>query len=438
MPAIASHFAAQVLLISSAYAYLFSGIYKGVLGPLAGVDLTLVAGAVLVVLSLGISGRRVIQSVVSGPTLLLGSITAWMCLRLFPELSDFGIDKLQATVLLGAPAVLGGIALARTEAINNVGWLAWAAVPLAIILMATSDSGQFAQLGTGGYFATGLLFATLMVAGAASLNPVAFVAAAGGAAVTGNISGLVFGLFACGAAVSVLALRRSPQIARNVACAAFISVISLGGYVVATGGPPLVVSRTFQKAISVVFVAAGMNEETVVSGSGDLTPRRIGSEEALTALGMPVGSQVTDVLDALVPEGTSANSGDRILMYSSAVQHFLSCPAFGCGYGVPHYYSDLYPHNALLELLAEGGILAGALWIALMVVSARACRNSPFAMGLLVLFALTSLTNGYWGGRMMLLSVGIAAGFAPPVTIRLRALARRLYSGWQKSATTDR
>lgn len=98
---------------------------------------------------------------------------------------------------------------------------------------------------------------------------------------------------------------------------------------------------------------------------------------------------------ALVQGGAQDNSSnERRLMYADAVAQFERAPVFGIGTGgfesaTPVYR---YPHNSLLELLAENGIVGGALYVALVAAALYlATREDWRAGGLATRFALAGV-----------------------------------------------
>jgi O-antigen ligase len=88
----------------------------------------------------------------------------------------------------------------------------------------------------------------------------------------------------------------------------------------------------------------------------------------------------------------------RVQLFTSAFEIWLAHPLFGAGIGSWSVLSDLgskyyYPHNIILELLAELGIVGLFLFVAVLVISVRqlgswsTIRKDPTRITVLLLFA---------------------------------------------------
>lgn len=92
------------------------------------------------------------------------------------------------------------------------------------------------------------------------------------------------------------------------------------------------------------------------------------------------------------------NFSHRLQMYSEAVQLFLKQPLFGAGLGsFEHYGSYPYPHNLVLEIAAEMGLVGLLLWAyAILKVMVRAAHHS-LLLCLCILTILVTLSTADFG-----------------------------------------
>lgn len=146
---------------------------------------------------------------------------------------------------------------------------------------------------------------------------------------------------------------------------------------------------------------------------------------ALFALHVGLGI-VVPTFDRIVPllQGNlDPSTVGRLRLYRAGVVHWLESPVFGNGLGsfAPWFYGEDamgYPHNLVLEILAELGLIGLLLFVAVLGVAARSLvtnlRTHPVAIllvGLLV-FALlnASLSKDLQGNRLLFGVLGLATG----------------------------
>lgn len=351
-------------LIASLLLFLFAGLYKPyVASP---VDLTLVA-CFLTMFGVWLNMRGFPMRVL--PIMLgIAFLLMWTALRLTPDFSPFGVAKFAESIAFGLPALAGGFVVARKHAQRFVKWLIRLGVALAVLLFATAEAG-FNSIGDS-YQLTGIFFALAMIAAVVSrrwlLASVSFAAIV----LTGNLSGLLFGVL--GASCAMLAAGQLRRLA--------LVSIALSGIILAYGilwGLPAGIDRVLHKMERVWTIDLQQVESAVETG---IRPQRY----------------------------------DRPQLYYAGWLRFLEAPLTGHGLGNADYVFDAYPHNVALELAAETGIVGLALFLGVMAMAFAAARRSPLAIGVFVLIGLTSMVSGYWGGRMLFFALGMAAGAYVP------------------------
>ena len=102
---------------------------------------------------------------------------------------------------------------------------------------------------------------------------------------------------------------------------------------------------------------------------------------------------------------------------------FLQSPWFGVGAGnFEAFARGLAPHNILLEVLAEGGLLLFIPTLALLVLVFRAAwlgRHRAPALALLAPVATLLALTGPMDGRVLIICLALTATAAPPPTRRV-------------------
>jgi O-antigen ligase len=376
---------APMALPLAALAFLFSGFYKGlVTSP---VDLTALTGALTCIALLPF--LRDLDAHRQAATWLLAALTAYLALRLLPSPAPWGLRKLAELVLFGAPAFLAGYVIAkRADALSFLWALcSYAAVPMAAAMAlkaAFTDAYAYQWIGSGGYQLTGLFMGLAMLSAAISRRYVCFVFAVLGLAVTGN---LTTALFAPIGLALIWWKVRAPVVKPLAAVTALLVLY------IAAVGPPMVFMRVLWKV--------GAIERNLVQ---DENAPRYG------------GAPLTEKILKLMPEDShhfqvDKMSSDRVYIFAAAWRKFVEAPFVGHGYGSLEYEGHQYPHNALLELLAEGGIVAAALLIAVILAARPPLDDDAgvFVAAALILLLGSALVSGYWGNRILLFLIGMAA-----------------------------
>lgn len=377
---------AKSLLVIAALSFVFSGFYKGLVNsPL---DLTVLTGGLTCAALLPFI--REIDVHRHAAAWLLVALAGYLALRLLPDFPAWGVRKLAEFVLFGAPAFLAGYVIAkRDHAVQlTMDALAWSAAPMAIALAAlaaNTNPYSYQSIGSAGYQLTGLYMGLALIACAASNRFICFGFAALGLAVTGNLSA---GLFAPPAVMLIWWTRRRPVLKPLVAALALLSLYT------AAVAPPLIVMRTLWKIGSIENKVA-LGEKAPAVGGAEMTGKVLEL--------MPSESQQYLV---------ETRSGDRLDIFKAAALMFKDSPIFGRGYGTFEHAENRYPHNILLEMLAEGGAIAGLLMIAALAAARPPLNDdeSAFAAASLLLLIGSSFVSGYWGNRILLLFLGLCVG----------------------------
>lgn len=376
--------------------FLFIGFGKGLIS--VPVDATLISCAVLCLALFPFFGSAVLPSMSVAASLT--GLVMWLAFRLLPDVPSWGSHKLVTLIVLGGPAFLAGVAIARDNTLcsTTTRLLAFAGLPATAVVVgmaATGNPYSFTSIGSGGYQLTGAFLALSMIAATALRQPALIAIAALGCAVTGHISSAVFGV--TGVAL-VLINSRDWQTFLNASIAT-AGVVLIYTILVA---PPLVFMRVLWKFGGALLVWTGQ----------PVTP-----EEAQAQLGgTELGAGLNSLLDAMPEESqqylVDVAAADRLGYFATAWRAFLDAPVLGHGYGALSYLDAPYPHNALLEIAAETGII-GAILVILAFGTAVAAiirgRNG-FVIGVCTVLFLTSMVSGYFGSRLLLFAFGLAAG----------------------------
>ena len=390
-----------------ALGFIFSGFYKGqVESP---IDLTVVAAVATCVLLLPF--WRGLLPLAERPILVvLAILIGYLALRLLPGIPRWGVRKLGEILLFGAPALAAGYVIARQSAKPMLSILCFSSVPATIwvVLFAVGHSPySYAWVGSGGYQLTGMFLGAGMVAAAASRNWMIFGIAALGLSVTGNLSGALF------AAVAVLTIWIIQRDWRVVAKSITASLAWMGLYTLLIA-PPLLVMRILWTSGAVLISTTAVELPTAFESGNYLNRYGLGRMIVSALKIMPKESQRYLV---------EAKSADRIDIYRDAAEKFLESPIFGNGYGAIKYLDYSYPHNVLLEMLAEGGVIAGGLFLILAFLILRQFWPPPtepfeqFALGYILLVGLTAMVSGYFGGRLLIFGIGMALARCGAITV---------------------
>lgn len=380
---------AETLLVASVLLFIFSGFYKELVAP--PIDLTVLAAgltcAALIPFLHEVDVHR------HAATWLLVALTSYLAIRLLPDPSAWGARKLAEATLFGAPAFFAGYVIAkRNDAINiMIAVLSYAAPPVAValaIISAATDPYVSHWIGSAGYQLTGVFMGLSLIAAAVSNRYICFGFAALGLAVSGSLTAAVFSPIA----VALIWWQHRDYIAKQAATA--IALLAIYSLLVA---PPLIVMRALWKI--------GAIETTITLG--DKAPRYGGAALTEKIIAAIVEKDHRYKVDNL--------AADRLDIFADAWRKFLQAPIFGNGYGQLDYLGNRNAHNVILEMLAEGGLIAAVLFMAVLAFSLPRPygRSDVYALASLVILIGGAMFGGYWGNRILLLFIGMAVGLRP-------------------------
>lgn len=105
----------------------------------------------------------------------------------------------------------------------------------------------------------------------------------------------------------------------------------------------------------------------------------------------------------------------RIDMYKEAVTIFLQHPLLGVGFGgYSRLGSYLYPHNLVLEIAAELGLIGLFLWVLAIIRALIGAMHNTLVFILLLMTVIFSFATGDFGGNSEYVLVSLTAlGLAP-------------------------
>jgi hypothetical protein len=367
--------------------FLFSAFYKNLVP--SPVDLSVVAGA-LVCICL-VPWWRSFAGLKQPLVLLILALNLYLAIRLFPEYPNWGMRKLTAAFLFGLPALCAGYVIASDGRLRGVTMWTFSllSIPLAAIVVIESLSSplDFSTIGGSGYQITGMFFAFAMIASAVLANPYTMAASVIGALVCGNITGIAFG----GAAVILIWLRRWDL--KDVLKQAAWSLAVVVAYTILVA-PPLAIQRT-------LLTSLGLAKRTEL-----VEPPKA------SATVPEMFKSITTNPDKL--EENATTSTERLDIWKAAIKKIEQKPFWGWGYGDVKYGAATMAHNVFLEMLAEGGLIAFGLMLAIFVVAFRQVwlANDSLALGFLLLVSLDLMISAIWGLRISLFAFGLAAGAA--------------------------
>ena len=162
---------------------------------------------------------------------------------------------------------------------------------------------------------------------------------------------------------------------------------------------------------------------------------------AVLLVGLPAATfERIDYAAALVTTGEAGNASDgiRLALIDVAGQMFVQSPFIGSGTGaftfvtdnIPLLVDQRYPHNVILELAADWGLVGVMLFATMVVIALRSHRPSTpawTAVWVLFVFALATqmlgnvFTNRAFWGLLLLLVVG---GMSTLGRVRPRGISR--------------
>lgn len=383
-------------LATATLLFLFVGFIKGVIA--SPVDLTICTGLAVVLTLVPFRDRLSVFDRSSAIALL--ALIFWFALRLIPDLDPWGIRKLAEIVTFGIVALAAGIIIAADKQVHRatVTLLAYAGLPASAIVITGSvldNPYTFSWVGSGGYQLTGTFLALAAVSAAVRRNTMLLAISALGCAVTGHISGAIFGTAAV-AFVWLIDREWRAAVDSTVTTAGLVAIYAI------LVAPPLVFMRLLWKFGGVLLVWTGQS---------------VRPEEAAARLGTSqIGAGLLSVLKSM-PEDSQGylvdyTAADRFDYFGAAWSVFLQHPLLGAGYGTVDYLGSPYPHNAILELAAETGIVGVVLVSTLfLVVSLRAWRSrDTFVVGCCTVLFLSAMVSGYFGARLLMFGFGLTMG----------------------------
>ncbi|WP_188707687.1 hypothetical protein [Polaromonas eurypsychrophila] len=395
------------LLLASTLGLLFIGFIKKVL-PWP-VDMTLVSLGLMVATVL-IHPRRIEVVAHSKVVVILVIFLLFMAVRLVPTYSLVGMEKFAHLFFIGMPVFFSGFIIGQSELalkqLLKVVQLSGTAISIFLVLSVALGltSGRQSFL-SGGYQLTGVLIGLALIGGAIERRSLVVAIAALGLAVCGNLSSALFASFVT---LAILVLRRDFRLA---ASSASLTIVLTSGYAVLFEVPILVdvmvskvigLSSTFPAAFSAL--SSNISWPDIGAFRGDdlgSADARVGSERAL-----------------VLPEGfdprakTDEASANRIWLFADAARHWAEAPLVGGGFGALTYLlpEHAYPHNIILELLAETGLVGCMLFIGLCGSLVMAVHRSPRSM-VLCAFAsflfLLSMVGGDISSRLLWFGLGL-------------------------------
>jgi len=359
--------------------FLFAGAFT--LGTAVAVDVGLLLGAVLWVAVIAelASGRE-------GPApralWLVLPIAALVLLgAAFTLRPEYGVPKALRFAALGTLASVGAYALVRTPeqmrrfraAVTAIAAsLAASGVALALVLGITHVSGRFQSFGGG---------------------PITLARAAG------------IGL--AGALVAFIADRRSRWWTLPAAGACLYAMFGAG-----SRGPFVAFLAVAAVMTVLVIVRARLPLPGVIAG--------LAGAGALTAVAWPyLPTTLTARMELLFSGQLDLSLLGRIDAITTALELWRGAPLLGIGTGSFAAFDQLlYPHNLVIELLAENGVVAAACILGFMVAAALAALAWAYVdwtpeavfIAAVALFAmLNSMISGDVNDNQMLFAFGTLA-----------------------------
>jgi hypothetical protein len=164
--------------------------------------------------------------------------------------------------------------------------------------------------------------------------------------------GAVSGAYA--AAILVANGTRGAMVAIVVA---FFLTLVLPNITAAKLGRTLVVCFVGFTTIAIGFVVL---EWYINSGTLDPNNRFDNFAQAIAVLTGLLNSPIIDL--ALI---------DRQMLMDGAIELFFRYPIFGCGFNCTSHFVGTYPHNIMLQILAENGMVGGILITVVLITSLR-------------------------------------------------------------------
>jgi O-antigen ligase len=352
------------------YFFLFTGLIKGIFPfPL---DLTLVLMVILCVML--IHKRKSFEGKWNFPFVsILGTIVCLFLIRLYPNFSEFGLQKTSKFLTLGVTAFYSGYYLFRNKHLYSkfisslwISSLLFTPVLLFKTYSVPIEETRFHGIGSGGYQLTGTI---LMLGCFAAIQQERYF-----------VAGTLFFAMTLTGSVGPFSVAALSLITLYIFRRQFRRAVSRGFLV------SILLTVTFTLFQSVPYSM----ERAYLKGVG-LQPQLVSQETS----------------DGIVSQETS--DGTRLGLFLRALNLFLENPWLGIGTGnfVDGVYS--YPHNFLLEFGSEFGI--SGLLIALVLIfyifkNLRGTDDS-FVWCATLAFLTTLMFSGFFGERTFLFTLGI-------------------------------
>jgi O-antigen ligase len=376
--------------------FLFSGFYKGVVW--SPVDLTVLT--CLATIAAMLPYRRDGIAIMRHPaTWILGILVVYLAANTLPLPNPWGVRKLAELVLFGAPALLAGFILASDETrmsafLDVLSYLASPVTAVITLTAAIGDPYSFGGVGSAGYQIVGALLSMVLIACAVTRRWLFLAFTLFAMYLVGNISSAVF------APLAVLYVAVKQRTVPSLAKAVGLSLAFGIAYGVLVS-PPLIAFRTLWTLGGIEAKLHQVPSTKAVTRKSPIEDRAPITEAVLAAL--PESMRTTNEIQT--------QAASRFDIFAAAWQQFKNFPIIGNGYGRLTYAGHPYPHNIMLEMLAEGGIIAGLLLLAFVGLSLFPLP-STFAMALLFITLSRAMFSGYFGSRLILFAFGIVIGSA--------------------------
>jgi hypothetical protein len=391
------------ILTSVTLLFLFSGFYKELIySPL---DLTVLT-AILTYLAILFCWKESVKLIRSSIFILIIVLTGWLALRLFPSMPAWGVRKIQEIAFFGPAAIGAGYLIAKDRRAMDTLLLvlSYAAIPMAFYVAVSAALGNpysFQWIGSSGYQGTGLIFGLSVIASTVSKRSICFGFSTLGCGVTGHLSGTLF------SAAAVFLLWVIYRDWRTIGKSILASVLLITIYTF-TVAPPLIFMRIMWKSGAILIkTTSDQRIETAESENYLVNQSRLGKAIVTGLKAMPDESQKYQV-DAI--------SIERHELYHFAINQFRIRPIVGHGYGAIDYLGNKYPHNIVLEILSETGIIGGFLMMTILYLTALSfwkmdvTETKMFSLGCFILLIFTAMVSGYWGGRILFFGIGLSVG----------------------------
>ncbi|MGX9443850.1 O-antigen ligase family protein [Nitrobacteraceae bacterium UC4446_H13] len=405
MPVFSASDRRRFALPVSVVLFLFSGFYKGIIwSPIDLTVLTCIAtiAAMLPYWKQGLAITR------QPAAWVLAVLVAYLAACTMPLPNPWGLRKLGELVLFGGPALLAGFIVASSarRASAFIDLLSYLSIPVTAIITVTAALGDpysFSGVGSAGYQIVGALLSMILTACAVSKQWVFLSGALFSMYLVGNISSAVFAPLA----VLYVAVKQGTVLPFiRAVCLSLVFAIVYGVAV----SPPLIAMRG-------LWTIGGIEaklRETYATKSLVIQQKTINGQQVAIAKTMESAPLTEFVLDAMPESMRTANeiqsqAASRFDIFADAWKKFQQFPLIGNGYGRLTYAGHPYPHNIILEMLAEGGIIAGVLLLAFIGVSVVP-RPSTFATALLFITLTRAMFSGYFGSRLILFTFGLVIG----------------------------